>query len=400
MSTSHKISGIFQIILGGTILLAGGAILWHKMQYGSAENLNLNYIRNSFRIIKEMHKVHCEQEKKLDKLVRMQLLHASVSAENWLKFKECTESVSTQCAIYASEQRAIAKNCAAELRQLEAYRKICTDAKHFPLYVSALENSAGALAPLRDGLTAAAELKNFSGIGDTLLRRIGSAFDRILAPVDTLYDALGNARTSLANISTISKEELVPAIDARITLLKEQHRTAQQRALAAAQRADAINRLCAMANLQNNIGSLNAAAQELNSCVQKFSKAPLSPEKEMGYEELAAMVRKLKKEIAGTEKTKAEFRKKSPGRDLRDYDRILSDLKDKLADAEKRLSRKEFLYGMEHVLSESSQRLAQVADLKMSMTFLMVCELLFCFCAGAGFIANGTALCRKNSGTV
>lgn len=56
---------------------------------------------------------------------------------------------------------------------------------------------------------------------------------------------------------------------------------------------------------------------------------------------------------------------------------------------------KEFLYGTEHVLSESSQRLEEIAGLKKSMTVIMVCELIFCLSTGTGFIANGTRICRN-----
>ena len=395
MDKRSNISGIFQIILGSIILVAGAIIFFRKIQYGGPEKLNLNYIDKSFRIIKEMHQVHHDQEKKLDKLLRLQLLHASVSVENWLKFKECAESVSSQCTLYASEQHAAAINHAAELSKIEAYRKICADARHFPLYVTALENTAEAVTPLKAGLAAAADLQHFTGLGESFIRRIGSAFRDIHTPVGTIYDALGNVRLSLSNISRISKEELIPALDKRITLLKGQIRTSKQRALAAQQRAAAINRLCAMEDLQNNISNLHAAAKELNLHVRSRTENRHSAEGDMEYRKLVKVVNKLQQEIAETEKSRSEMQKRVPGKGLQDYDLILSDLKDKLSAAQKRMKSKEFLYDTEHVLSESSQRLEEIAGLKKSMTVIMVCELIFCLSTGTGFIANGTRICRN-----
>lgn len=395
MNRKSRISGIFQIVLGVTILAAGAIIFYQKIRHGGADKLNLKYIDRSFQILRETHMVHNEQEKKLEKLLRLQLLHASVSTENWLKFKECAESISAQCRLYAADQRAAAESCAGELRRLEAYRKICADARHFPLYVSALENTAGAVTPLKEGLAAAADLQNFTGFGESFVRRIGSSFHNIHAPLETLDNALGNARSSLASISRISREELVPALDGRIAALKEQIRTSKQHALAAEQHGASVNRLCAMADLQNNIGNLNAAVKELNIHIRNRAEKKLAAENDMNYTELSKTVSRLKQEIAETEKSKAELHKKSPGKDLRDYDRLLNDLRDKLSSAQKRMETKEFLYDTKHVISESSQRLEEIEGMKKSMTVIMVCELIFCLSTGTGFIVNGARLCHN-----
>lgn len=395
MSNKSTFSGFFQVILGVGILAAGGTLFYQKLKYGGPEKLSLKYTSESFRAIKEAQAVRQEQSVKLEKVLKLQLLQAQVELENRRSFRESAAAVSELHSLYASEQLAALKGAEAELLKLKTVKKICADTGFFPKYVTALKDTASAVDPLRKSLGAAARLNNYKGVGESVFNKIGAAFEGLHDSVSNMHQALSNAGTTLETVGQLNRAELLPALDKAIAALEEEIRFRKNAAAAAKARAASINKICAAEDRENNIGQLTAAAQELESYLKKSSAEKISAtNRKLSADLLEKSVGTLQKAISEAEKNKSAFQSRYPGHSAASYDRVLSDLKTKLAAAKKNISEMELLHNAQDAISKASQRLAKIAELNKTMTGAAYCEMLIWLFAGLGFIANGLR-CRR-----
>lgn len=396
MSNKSTFSGFFQVILGVGILAAGGTLFYQKLKYGGPEKLSLKYTCESFRAIKEAQTVAQEQSLKLEKMLNLQLLQSRAAIENRRSFRESAAAVCELHTLYAAEQLAELSRAEAELRKLKALKKFCTGTCFFPGYITAFKDTASAVEPLQKSLAAAANLSSYKGMGESVFHRIGSSFEDLHASVSNMHTALSKAGVTLEIFRKVTAAELFPALENSIAVLEKEIKFRKSAAAAARKRAEAINRICASEDLQNNISQLSTAIQELDHYLKNAGvKNASAPGKKTNSAQLERTVTQLQKAIAEAEKNKAAFQSRYPGHSAASYDRVLSDLQEKLAAVRKNIAEMGLARNAQDAISKASRRLATIAELKRSMTLVLVCEMLLWFFVGTGFIANGLKSSRE-----